>query len=131
MHIVFHKDQLGYIKLHLLIYYTSTFIILLKVIRFIAMFAVGVSDDITCTLSGVSSSGYTWIDENGNTVVRDRQIIISTNDSIHHKTYICYGFSLTTFTIRFLHIKFVINGKPNMHALLMITTSQASRSSKV
>ena len=88
-----------------------TFIILLKVVRFIAMYTVGVSEYITCTLPGVLSSGYIWTDENGNNVVVDRRIIFSTNDSIHHKTYICYGFSYTTFTLEFLYIKFVINGK--------------------
>ena len=110
-------DALHYYCLLVFHYY-----FLLKVVRFIAMYTVGVSKHITCTLSGVLSSGYRWRDENGITVASDRRIMFSTNDSMHHKTYTCYGLSNTTFTFRFLHIKFVINGKPcNMHLLMAVT----------
>ena len=98
---------------------------LFTVNRFIAMYTVGGSDTITCTLGGVLSSGYQWIDEDGNVIIAGRQLVFSANDSIHHSTFTCYGLSFTTFQFRFLHIKFVINGEPLSLRLVAIFSLEA------
>ena len=68
------------------------------------MYAVGVSRHITC----YGSSEYTWRDENDNIISTDERFTVSANDSLHHKTYIC---SDLNFTLDFLYLKFVVNGK--------------------
>ena len=75
------------------------------------MYSIGDSSSIICTLSGVYA--YTWYDEEGNTVVNGDELSYSANDSIHHKLFQCSGFSFSTFEIRALYIKFVINGNKN------------------
>lgn len=75
------------------------------------MYTVGDLRTIICTLPGVPPSDYTWIDEEGNTVTNGARITLSANDSIHHKTFTCFGYSLTTLENRSLPIKIVINGK--------------------
>ena len=57
-------------------------------------------------------------DENSNAISTDERLTFSANDSIHHKTYIC---SDLNFTLDFLHLKFVVNGKPTyMYDLLLV-----------
>ena len=75
---------------------------------FIAMKTAGDSGSITCTINWVFS--YTWYDEQGNTVVTGAQLIYSTNDSIHHKTFLCSGLNFLTLDTEALYIKFVVNG---------------------
>ena len=75
---------------------------------FIAMYTVGGSSYITCTLEFVLT--YAWYDEDGNTVVDGDQLNYSANDSIHHKSFTCSGPNLLTGDTRALHIKFIING---------------------
>lgn len=73
------------------------------------MYSVGGSSSITCTLPNVFF--YTWYTEEGNTVVSGNELSYSANDSIHHKLFYCSGLNYATFTLDFLYIKFVINGK--------------------
>ena len=73
-----------------------------------AMYTVGDSGSITCTLDLVSI--YMWYDEDGNTVVGGNRLSYSANDSIHHKTFTCSGQNILTLDTEVLHIKFIING---------------------
>ena len=77
---------------------------------FIAVYTVGDSSSITCTI-GDWVSTYAWYDEDGNTVVNGNELSYSANDSIHHKLYLCSGLSFTTLDYDVIYLKFVINGK--------------------
>ena len=71
------------------------------------MYVVGAYDRITCSFDGVVT--YRWEDEDGNTVTNGRVLSILANDSIHHKTYSCYG--LSVIQPQSLDMRFVVNGK--------------------
>ena len=93
---------------------------------FIAMYTVGDSSSITCTLDLVLI--YAWYDEDGNTVVNGDELSYSANDSIHHKTFLCSGQNIFTLDTEALYIKFVINGNNVSVIILLIMTNIFSSS---
>ena len=93
---------------------------------FIAMYSIGDSSYITCTLNSVSS--YAWYDEDGNTVVNGNKLSYSANDSIHHKTFLCSGQNVFTLDTEALYVKFVINGNNVSAIILLIMTNIFSSS---
>ena len=76
---------------------------------FIAMYTVGGSESLVCTLRNLQS--YTWADEEGNTLASGAQVDFSSNDSIHHKTFICSGLNYFLLEYSYLYLKIVVNGK--------------------
>ena len=76
---------------------------------FIAMYTVGGSESLVCTLRNVLS--YTWADEEGNTLASGAQVDFSSNDSIHHTTFICSGLNYFLLEYSYLYLKIVVNGK--------------------
>ena len=80
------------------------------------MYVVGTFDRITCSHDGAVI--HWWEDEDENIVVNGGVLSIQTNDSIHHKTYSCYG-ATSTLQLLGYHMKFVINGK-HIHVAVAI-----------
>ena len=85
---------------------------------FIAMYSVGYSSSIVCTLLGVSV--YTWYNEVDDIVANGDRLRYSANDTIHHKIFTCSGLSNITMNYRAIYIKFVINGNESDHKSLAI-----------
>lgn len=75
---------------------------------FIAMYSIGTSNSITCTLDGAIL--YTWSDALGNTIVNGRQIVFSANDSIHNQFFACIGIT-QTLEVKYYYIKYITIGK--------------------